>query len=91
MGGFAPKEIVEQATKGEIKLGDASYFAPFIAYLASDAAAHINGVMFYAKAGSIGIWDDPRVVRSISKDWEKEGRWYFDEIEKRLPEILGVK
>lgn len=83
--GLIPKERFEQTLK---ELADPSYFASFIAYLASDAAASINGCVFLASGTSLGIWNQPVVVKEIPRDWEKEGPWRFEEIEKLVPEKL---
>ena len=66
----------------------AENFAPFIAYLASDAAADVNGCVFFTTGSALGIFNEPRVVRHASRDPQKEGRWTFEEIEKLVPEKL---
>jgi NAD(P)-dependent dehydrogenase (short-subunit alcohol dehydrogenase family) len=76
--------------KANTEFPDASYFAPFIAYLASDAAANINGCIFLAAGTTLGIWNQPEIVRQVPRDWKKEGRWPFEEIEKLVPEKLLV-
>jgi hypothetical protein len=69
---------------------DASYHATFIAYLASDASANINGCIFDTEARTLGIWSKPEIVKQISRDWKKEGRWTFEEIERLVPKKLLV-
>ena len=85
--GLIPKERFEQTLR---ELADPLYFASFVAYLASDAAADINGCIFLASGTSLGIWNQPVVVKEIPRDWEKEGPWRFEEIEKLVPEKLLV-
>ncbi len=88
--GFLTKEVASKAMEGEIKQDDASYFAPFVAYLASDAAAGINGRMFLTAADTLGVWGNPGIIRHVRRDWEREGRWSFEEIEKLVPAELLV-
>ena len=66
------------------------YFAPFIVYMASDAAANINGCLFLASGAAIGYWSKPQIMTQVTRDWEKEGKWTFEEIEKIVPETLLV-
>jgi len=47
---------------------DPEYFAPFIAYLASDAAANINGCIFVVSRATIGIWNHPQIARKFTRD-----------------------
>ena len=88
--GLMPKEKFDEMMKESG--APAESFAPFIAYLASDAAADINGCIFLTSGTTIGIWNHPEVVRKLSKykDWEKEGRWTIEEIEKAVPKELLV-
>jgi NAD(P)-dependent dehydrogenase (short-subunit alcohol dehydrogenase family) len=65
-----------------------SAIAPFIAYLASDAAANLNGKMFFISGRELGIWNRPAITRRFPRDYEKEGRWTFEEVEKLVPEKL---
>jgi len=86
-GGFVSQEMADNGEMME-EHGDPGDFAPFIAYLASDAAAHINGCVFYCSSGGIGIWNRPEIVRQIRRDCRKEGRWSFEEIERLVTEEL---
>ncbi len=63
-------------------------FTSFIAYLASDAAADINGCLFQTTGTRVGIWRHPAIATAAYRDWEKEGRWTIEEIEKIVPEKL---
>jgi NAD(P)-dependent dehydrogenase (short-subunit alcohol dehydrogenase family) len=89
-GRLVLQELVDQRGGWTEEATDASYFAPFAAYLASDAAANINGCIFYAEAGKLGIHSRPEIVAEITRDWRKEGRWSFDDIEKLVPGKLLV-
>lgn len=69
---------------------DPEYFAPFIAYLASDAAANINGCIFVVSRATIGIWNHPQIARKFTRDWDTADKWSLDELEKLVPQQLLV-
>ena len=88
--GFMPDDLGLESISPDQKLPYPSYFVPFVAYLASDAAADINGCIFFAQADMLGIYNKPEIVRYVSRDWQNEGRWPIEEIEKLVPEKLLV-
>lgn len=59
-------------------------FAPFIAYLASDAAAHVTGAVFMCSGGYIARFSNPAVVASMSR----EGGWTMEKILETAPSTL---
>jgi 3-oxoacyl-[acyl-carrier protein] reductase len=59
-------------------------FAPFLAYLASDAAAHVTGSVFMTMGGFIGRWANPTFEATMFKP---DG-WSMDDILKTAPETL---
>jgi NAD(P)-dependent dehydrogenase (short-subunit alcohol dehydrogenase family) len=59
--------------------------APFVVYLATDAAAGINGQTFAVMGGTIAHVNDPAPVRSI----QKATRWTAEEIARIFPTTLG--
>jgi len=60
--------------------------APWVVYLATDAASHVNGKVFVAMGGMISLLDDPAPVRTIQKD----GRWTPEEIATIFSRTLGM-
>jgi 3-oxoacyl-[acyl-carrier protein] reductase len=61
--------------------------APFVAYLASDEAAEINGRVFIVAGSMIGLYSEPEVSRTLIK---QGGRWTIDEIRRQVPRgLLG--
>jgi len=60
--------------------------APWVAWLATDAAAHVNGRVFMVMGGLIALLDDPAPVRTIQKD----GRWTPEEIATVFSRTLGL-
>ncbi len=61
-------------------------FAPFIAYLCTDAAAKINGSIFSLHHHSVGLYSDPIIIRQIEKTTGE--RWTVDELIKEAPDGL---
>jgi NAD(P)-dependent dehydrogenase (short-subunit alcohol dehydrogenase family) len=60
--------------------------APFVAYLASDAARNINGQTFLVMAGMIALLNYPAPVRTI----QHHRRWTPEEIATVFPHTLGM-
>jgi 3-oxoacyl-[acyl-carrier protein] reductase len=76
----APEMNMLQITPGP------EYVAPFICYLASDAAAHISGSVFSVSGNSIGLYSDPMIASNITKFGE--GPWTMDELMRQVPRGL---
>jgi 3-oxoacyl-[acyl-carrier protein] reductase len=62
------------------------YAAPFICYLASDAAAKISGSVFSVGGNSIGLYSDPTTISNITKFGE--GPWTMEELMQQVPRGL---
>lgn len=58
--------------------------APIVVYLATDAAADINGQAFGSSGGTISLYQNPEPKKSIHKD----GRWTIDELDRIMPGTL---
>lgn len=66
--------------------GPAENMAPFVAYLATDAAAHISGSIFSITAnGRISLYSDPVIIKEIKKD---NSPWTITELIKEAPQHL---
>jgi len=66
---------------------EAEDIAPFAVYLASDAAAGINGQFFLVMGGTIALLNYPAPVRTITKPT----RWTPEEIAVLFPSTLGME
>lgn len=63
------------------------YVTPMTVYLATDAAANINGQVFHAEKGRVAIYSEPVEVRAIYKTVE-DGMFRLDELEDAVPRTL---
>ena len=63
---------------------DPDDIAPFLAYLASDYAANVNGQIFYVHGGDISLMSQPRPMRSIYN----EGRWPLEKLRVQAQNFL---
>src|SRR5512145_2545901 len=64
---------------------DPDNVAPIVVYLASDAAANVNGQVFHARGYGYTLLAQPHAVRHI----KHTRRWDPDELVKLFPETLG--
>ena len=73
----------------QTRINEADDVAPFVCYLASDAAENVNGQTFMVYGGNITLLSQPRRIRTIFKD----GQWTLDEIDTMVPENItqGLK
>ncbi len=60
--------------------------APWVVYLATDAARDVNGQVFFVMGGFISLLNDPAPIRTMQKD----GRWTPEEIAVLFPRTLGM-
>ena len=60
--------------------------APIVVYLATDAAANINGAVFHSRGGALDLCYHPLPAE---KTIYKEGRWTVDELERVMPSTLA--
>src|SRR6266508_6250800 len=85
------KQVFEQTGKwpSELAAGtdrDPDNVAPIVVYLASDAAANVNGQVFHARGYGYTLLAQPHAVRHIRAD----RRWDPEELVKIFPETLGA-
>jgi 3-oxoacyl-[acyl-carrier protein] reductase len=59
-------------------------FAPFIAYLASDEAAHVTGSVFATMGGFIARYSNP----AFEADMFEKGGWTFEKVAETAPSTL---
>lgn len=62
------------------------YIAPFVCYLASDAAAGISGSVFNLGGNGIGMYSEPAIARNLTKFDDKP--WTVEELIQQVPRGL---
>ena len=60
--------------------------APIVVYLASDQAANINGQVFFATGGRVGLYASPTQIKTVFK----KGRWTVEELLSIMPGSLAA-
>ena len=81
-------EITKARYDELVNMPGPEHIAAVIAYLATDAAANINGLVVRSAGGTVGIYSEPKIVKIIHKDYAKHGTWDLDELEDLFPKIL---
>ena len=67
--------------------GEGEDVAPFVTWLASDEAAHVNGHIFHITEGLVSLMNEPEAVKTI----HKESKWTVEELAKVFPATIGVE
>jgi len=67
---------------------DPKFLAPVVAYLASDEGSAITGKVVACGGGRVALYSEPVEVRSLYRDYKKEGPWTLDDLIKLLPRTL---
>ncbi len=60
--------------------------APMIAWLSSDEASDVTGMIFHTVGNRVSVMNHPEPQRSIHKD----GRWTVEELAAIIPETIGM-
>jgi NAD(P)-dependent dehydrogenase (short-subunit alcohol dehydrogenase family) len=92
MTGSVPQESRELRSSrgiagGSGLQGEAEDVAPFVAWLASDEAAQVNGHVFHVTDGLVTLLNEPETVKTIRKD----SRWTVEELVRVFPATIGVE
>lgn len=82
----ADRGIATPRTNPAATVGEPDDVAPMVAYLATDAAAGINGQTFLVNGGIVARIADPAPARTITK----RSRWEPEEIAAVFPRSLGL-
>lgn len=84
--GLWPEDLFEHYMK-EL-MAPVEYISPIVAYLCSKESGYVNGRIFSASASKFSYWSPPREINAFMRDWEIQGGWKWDEIEKCIPELI---
>jgi len=60
--------------------------APWVVYLTTEPARHVNGKVFFVMGGLVALLSDPAPVRTI----QKRARWMPEELALVFPRTLGM-
>jgi len=77
--------ITKTKFEGMLNPPPAEAIGPFIAYLCTEEARHINGKVFDVKGNQIAVYSDPVKERLIYKE---EGLWTIEELIQVVPNYL---
>jgi NAD(P)-dependent dehydrogenase (short-subunit alcohol dehydrogenase family) len=77
------KKAGMEAAIGMLEQARPEDIGPLVAWLASDAAAHINGRVFYVQTSRVSIYSEPVEEKSITKP----GPWTTDDMFQLMPDI----
>lgn len=69
-----------------VNMGGPEHIAPFVCYLASEEAAHINGQAFRVEQGKVGIYNDPEVKAMLTTAGTDP--FTFEQLAKLVPKAL---
>ena len=79
--------ITKEAYEGFAAMPGPEYIPPMAIYLATDAAANINGQVLHVERGRVAIYSEPVEIRAIYKA-EAGGAWSVDELEEYVPKTI---
>ena len=79
----------DPAEQGENRAGP-EFVSPTVVYLASDAAARVNGLVLRVGSGKIARYGHPTEVRTLYREAGNGAPWTLDELDRLLPAtVLG--
>ncbi|MBI4216229.1 MAG: SDR family NAD(P)-dependent oxidoreductase, partial [Chloroflexi bacterium] len=64
---------------------DPAGVSPIVVWLSTDEASNVNGWVFAASWGEVGVYSPPRLGKALYKD----GYWTVDEVAEVFPRTLG--
>jgi len=79
--GEAGLKMLEQMEKSQIP----EQVGPFVAWLASDEAANVNGRNFLVRQGYIGLYSEPEIVAAV----ENDGLWTVDNVSPVIGKVTS--
>ena len=81
------KSRMSGAVPMDFQMGEPEDVAPLVTFLVSDRARHLTGQIYSINGGEIGVYNQPVIVRTMSK----EGRWTAEEIAGRIDAGVGFE
>jgi len=77
----------EEVQAEDLEQGGPQHVAPICTWLASDAAAGITSQIFSAHGPTVGILQQPRVIRQ----YHKSSIWTLDELDHVVPDLIAAR
>ena len=65
--------------------GEGEDIAPFVTWLSSDEAAHVNGHVFHVTGGLVSLMNEPEPIKTI----HTEERWTVEDLIRVFPATIG--
>ncbi len=65
--------------------GEGEDIAPFVTWLSSDEAAHVNGHVFHVTGGLVSLMNEPEPIKTI----HTEDRWTVEDLIRVFPATIG--
>jgi NAD(P)-dependent dehydrogenase (short-subunit alcohol dehydrogenase family) len=81
------KSRMSGAVPFDVQMGEPEDVAPLVTFLVSDRARHLTGQIYAINGGEIGVYNQPVVVRTMTK----RGRWTPEEIAERIDAGIGTE
>lgn len=80
--------VLEEFAPKSMKYGPEGV-AAFLAYLCTEEAGNITGLMFNVEAaGKLAVWSESKEYNVVTRDVEAEGHWTIEEIRKAVPSLM---
>jgi NAD(P)-dependent dehydrogenase (short-subunit alcohol dehydrogenase family) len=70
-----------------MNLGSPDHIAPIVVYLCTDEASNVNGQIFHAEKGTIGIFSEPAEAKKIFNNGEV---WQLEQLIDLVPKTLLI-
>lgn len=83
-----PEEAIYSMAPSSMKVGPEG-MAPFLAYLCTEEAGDISGLMFNVEsAGGLAVWSESQEYNRVEKDIAANGPWTVEELRKVRTDLL---
>ncbi len=78
----------EKVDDAELEAGGPQHIAPIVAWLASESASGVSNQILHAARGSIGIMQQPAIIKSFQKT---KGPWTLAELDRYVPMLVDAR
>ena len=78
----------EKVKQAELDAGGPQHIAPLVAWLASESASGVSNQILHAARGSIGIMQQPAIIKSFQKT---KAPWTLAELDRYVPMLIEAR